>query len=55
MAQTKFTTEKILHELIRDLPEVKKANRNYERGFLTFDGFLMEVARAYREEKEKAS
>ena len=55
MAQTKFTTEKILHELIRDLPEVERANRNYERGLITFDSFLENVARAYREEREKAS
>lgn len=53
--QKKYKVEKILHELIRDIPEIEKANRNFERGFLTLDDFFAEVVRAYRAEMEKTA
>ena len=53
--QKKYKVEKILHELIRDLPEAAKANDRFEKGFLTLDDFFAEVVRAYRAEMEKTA
>lgn len=51
----KFELEKVLHEIIRDLPEAAKIERRYKNGFCTsFDAF-QEIADAIRAEKEKAS
>lgn len=55
MTQKKYRIEKILHELIRDVPEIEKANKQFEKGFLTLDDFFGEVVRIYRAEMEKAS
>ena len=55
MSQKKYRIEKILHELIRDVPEIEKANDYFEKGFLTLDDFFGEVVRIYRTEMEKAS
>lgn len=47
----KYRIEKVLHELIRDLPEVRKSAWNYEHGFLTFEDALEEIAKAVRKVK----
>lgn len=47
----KYRIEKVLHELIRDLPEVRKISRNYENGFLIFEDALKEIAEAARKER----
>ena len=44
MNEKKFKLEKVLHEIIRDLPEVKKINERYEKGFYTLDNALEEIA-----------
>lgn len=48
----KYRIEKVLHEVIRDLPSASKANRAYELGFLTLDEALKEIADAIRQEYE---
>lgn len=55
MSQKKYRIEKILHELIRDVPEIEKANDRFEKGFLTLDDFFREVVRIYRTEMEKTA
>ena len=47
----KYRIEKVLHELIRDLPEVRKISCNYENGFLTLEDALEEIAEAVRKER----
>lgn len=39
----KYRIEKVLHEWIRDLPEVRKVERNYERGLLRPEDALEEI------------
>ena len=48
----KYQIEKILHELIRDLPDARKAANNYRRGLLTLDECLNAIAAVYRAERE---
>lgn len=50
---TKFSTEKVLHEIIRDLPDAARAELNYNKGLITFDEALRQIADAYRKEREK--
>lgn len=52
MAQTKYRIEKILHEAIRDLPDASKANRAYERGYITLEDALKEIASTIKQERE---
>ena len=42
--QNKYRIEKILHEWIRDLPEVRKIAMMYEHGFFTPEAALEEIA-----------
>ena len=48
----KYRIEKVLHEYIRDLPEVKRMSEKYEHGYLTFEDALEEIAYAIRKERE---
>lgn len=49
----KYNLEKVLHEIIRDIPGAAKVEQKFNRGFMTFDDALKEIAFLYREEKEK--
>lgn len=49
--QKKFQIEKFLHEIIRDLPDAYRINRNYERGFIAADECLEAIIDAYRNER----
>ena len=49
---TKFTTEKRLHEVIRDLPEAAKIDRMLERGYLTLEDALLSIATEIKKERE---
>lgn len=49
---TKFEIEKVLHEVIRDLPTGKSIERNYSKGIITFDEALKMLAAAYKRERE---
>lgn len=51
---TKFSTEKVLHEIIRDLPDAARAERNYNKGLITFDEAILLIATAYRKEMNKS-
>ena len=53
MNPKKYQIEKILHELIRDLPKCQKAARGFDRGLYTFDDALKIIASAYRDEISK--
>ena len=50
----KFKAEKVLHEIIRDLPEVKKYNDMLEHGLITFDDFLLNMITIVKVERMKA-
>lgn len=49
----KYRIEKVLHEIIRDLPEVQKISTGYDRGILTLDSALAEIAAIIRAERDK--
>ena len=51
----KFTTEKRLHEIIRDLPEAAKAEKFLQYGYITLEEALESIAQAIREEKERSA
>lgn len=51
---TKYRLEKVLHELIRDLPEVAKYNSQFEKGIANTADTFQAIADAIRAEKEKA-
>ena len=40
----KYQIEKVLHEYIRELPQVRKFAKDYENGLLTFESALAEIA-----------
>ena len=46
--------EKVLHEIIRDIPEAEEVTRLFDNGMITFDEALNSIAFAYREEKERS-
>ena len=48
----KFRIEKILHEVIRDLPEAATINSRLDRGYITTAEALEELARIIRKEKQ---
>ena len=48
----KYEIEKVLHEIIRDLPEAATTAKAYKRGVITFDEALYDIARAYRKEMQ---
>lgn len=49
--EKKYQIEKVLHELIRDLPEVRKISQNYERGLLPDYDVLAEIASFLKRER----
>ena len=49
----KYDIEKVIHRIIRDIPEVTKANRAYERGLCTPEELLIIIAEGIRTGKEK--
>lgn len=49
----KYRIEKMIHELIRDLPEVAKLNAEWEYSYITTDEFLHGIAYALRAEIDK--
>lgn len=49
----KYSIEKTLHEIIRDLPEAQKISTGYERGLLAIDSALAEIAAVIRAERNK--
>lgn len=49
----KYRIEKVLHEWIRDLPEVRNTVKAYERGTLTFSDALREIAEIVDREREQ--
>lgn len=50
----KYRMEKMLHEIIRDLPEAAKVDRCLDRGYITIEDALTIVSRIIRAEKEAA-
>lgn len=47
----KFKTEKALHEIIRDLPTARQASDAYDRGMITIEDALSQIALAIRLER----
>lgn len=52
---SKTRLEKVLHEIIRDLPRAAVYAQVFEVGCMTFDEALKEVIKAYQEEKERSA
>ena len=50
----KYRLEKVLHELIRDLPKVLAINTEFERGFITKEEAFKSVSDAIKNELERA-
>ena len=48
----KYEIEKVLHEIIRDLPEAATTAKAYKRGVITFDEALLSIAITYRREMQ---
>ena len=55
MNSNKFRAEKILHEVIRDLPEAQKIEKALERGIITPLAALRCIVGAWEEELEKTA
>lgn len=51
----KYNLEKMLHEVIRDLPETAKIERLFTAGYITAAEALEAIARAMKEEKARAA
>ena len=51
----KFELEKVLHEIMRDVPEAAAIDRKFKNGFLTNDDAFQTIAEIIRAEKEKAA
>ena len=51
----KFKTEKMLHEIIKDLPEAAKIERLLERGYITIEEALQSISEAIKAEKERSA
>ena len=49
----KFRLEKVLHEVIRDLPKAKRIEDCFDMGVLTFEEALIMIADSVRYEKER--
>lgn len=48
----KYEIEKVIHRIIRDIPEAAKANRAYERGLCPTEELLTIIAEEIRKERE---
>ena len=55
MNKQKFKTDKILHEVIRDLPAAQRTERLLDRGHITIEEALENIAQTIREEKARAN
>ena len=53
MSNTKFATEKALHEILRDLPETRKWDGMFRRGLLTIEEALQLIVDEIKEERER--
>lgn len=49
----KFTIEKMLHEIVRDLPAAQRTERLLDRGYITLEEALENIAQTIREERSK--
>ena len=47
----KFKTEKALHEIIRDLPTARVVSDSYDRGLITIEEALSQIALAIQLER----
>ena len=45
MNSKKYRIEKVLHELIRDLPEVARINKAYENGLICYTEMFKEIGK----------
>ena len=52
--KVKYKSEKMLHEVIRDLPRAAKLEAYLDRGMITIEEALSGIAEAIREEKQRA-
>ena len=52
--ENKYRLEKVLHELIKDLPEVERVNRLFESGFITSEDAYQAISEIIRQEKERS-
>ena len=50
----KYRTEKVIHEIIRDLPTAAKAEQQLDAGLILIEDALQTIADAIRTEREKA-
>lgn len=53
MKENKYRLEKVLHELIRDLPALRVLNNIFEKGYLTTDEAFIQLAEIIQEEARK--
>ena len=53
MNQNKYRLEKVLHELIRDLPTLRVLNNIFEKGYITADEAFRQAAEIIQEESMK--
>lgn len=51
--QNKYRIEKALHELIRDIPEIRCMADKYEHGYLMIEDALEEIAYVIKQERNK--
>ena len=49
----KYSIEKALHEVIRDLPAAQRTERLLDRGYITLEEALENIAQTIREERSK--
>lgn len=50
--ENKYKIEKVLHELIRDLPEVRRMSEKFQYGYLSIEDALEEIAYVIRQERQ---
>lgn len=55
MKENKYRLEKVLHELIRDLPEVRKINDSFEKGYICIDECFSLIDKAINAERNKGN
>lgn len=53
MSNEKFATEKVLHEIILDLPKAKKYDKCFQHGLLTIEEVLQLIVDEIKEERER--
>lgn len=53
MSNTKFDTEKALHEILRDLPEARYWDKCFACGLLTIEESLQQIVNEIKEERER--